>query len=84
MRKDELIKKLNEHHCPVCRDCHILEAVDQYVLSRENAILSEIEKPLKEALEYAWDSHTRIAELQWYKESIDEALAIIQRILEAK
>ena len=53
--------------------------IADFILAREKALLAEIEKPLKEALEYAWDSHTRIAELQWYKESIDEALAIIAK-----
>lgn len=48
----KLIKALEENHCPVCRDCPILEAVDEYVkrevLADRKRILEEIEKPLKE------------------------------------
>ena len=73
MKKDELVKELeclinNRNEC---------RAAAEWAIARETAILSEIEKPLKEVHDMD-NLYCKCCEDT--NEAIDEALSIIQRI----
>jgi hypothetical protein len=82
-KRDELVKKLNEHHCPVCRDCHILEAVDDYVLAREQRLKEEYEKRLQDIMddEAVWLDKLAIAQEKAY--NLEQTIADMVGILKA-
>jgi len=68
--RDNIVQALNNHGCPVCRDCHILEAVDAYILADRRRVLNlliEYQKffpSLETDAEYAIDATLKLAGLE--------------------
>ena len=80
-KRDELVRKLDEHHCPVCQQCHIIEAMDNYVKDRERTLLREVLEPLEtyDISRNNWGS--KHPSCEQVCQMIDEAIAIIKKRL---